>query len=251
MISIIIPCYNHAKELKKCLESITKQTYKNYEIIVVDDGSDDDPELEVRSSEFGVNSQHKTPNTKLSFFRQEHKGAPAARNLGFKHSKGEYVIFCDADLQMEPTMLEEMLKKLEGTKLEELGTRIGYIYSSFRFGRKVFSSFPYDVDRLRKMPYIHTSALIRRECFPGFDEALTKFQDWDLFLTMAEKGYYGVWIPKVLYSLTPREKGKGISNWLPSFAYKVPWKRFGIRIPEVERYNEAMEVIKKKHNLNF
>ena len=284
MISIIIPVYNHAKELKECLESIAVQTYKNFEVIVVDDGSS--PAL--RAGEFQISDCR----LQIYFLNQEHKGAPAARNLGFRHSKGEYLMFCDADVIMREDMLEKMivaLKKIcpygtspegmlsvpKGDNIQIMSLRditrrvtnpklrislkseilnlkfeIGYAYSGFCLGKKTFSSFPFSAERLRIMPYIHTTSLIRREAFPGFDESLKKFQDWDLYLTMLKNGYSGVWIPEVLYSITPRRKF-GMSFWLQSFMYKIPWKKMGLHIPAIERYDMGMRVIKEKHKLAF
>jgi len=118
-----------------------------------------------------------------------------------------------------------------------------YAYPSHRYGYKLFKGFPFDTERLKKMPFIHTMALIRREHFPRskWDETIEKLQDWDLWLTMLSEGRTGVWIDKVLFRLTP----SGIySNWLPSIFYKLfPFS------PKVRRYNRAMRVIKEKHKL--
>jgi len=97
------------------------------------------------------------------------------------------------------------------------------------------------------MPYITTTSLIRAKDFPGFDESLKKFQDWDLWLTMLEQGKIGVWIPEVLFSAKPRKAG--ISTWLPSFIHKIPWPIFGWMPREVENYQKAKRVIEEKHNL--
>ncbi len=283
MISIIIPVYNHAKELKRCLESIAAQTllrsssfggqaFQGIEVIVVDDGSQDSPEAVVKI----FSTHYVLPTT---YYSQVHQGAPAARNFGFRHSKGKYVLFCDADVIMREDMLEKMFLSLRGgrpgsadeaisgspeiaTPLDASGLamtpRVGYVYSGFKLGRKTMPSFPFSADRLRVMPYIHTTSLIRRECFPGFsakggpasgwDESLKKFQDWDLYLTMLEQGHTGVWIPEILYSITPRRKF-GMSVWLPGFMYKIPWRKLGLHIKAIERYDEGMRVIKEKHQL--
>ncbi len=280
VISIIIPVYNHAVELKQCWASIAAQTYKDIEVIVVDDGSI--PAL--NAGQFSVFSFQFS----IQFLHQEHVGgsesAQRARNLGFKHAKGEYLMFCDADVVMRPDMLEKMLKVLEGTltpafggaspvkgeasmiknypsplvSLREISRREtgegrvrgfpAYVYSGFKLGHKAMPSFPFSAERLRAMPYIHMSSLMRRECFSGMDERLKKFQDWDLYLTLLEKGYTGIWIPELLYTILPRKK-HGISLWLPGFMYKIPWKKFGIHIGAIERYHEGMRVIKQKHKL--
>lgn len=223
MISIIIPIYNQAEKLNRCLKSVFNQTLKDFEVIVVSDGSTDNLLSVIRPWK-----------TKIRFFQRQNKGAPAARNFGASRANGEWLLFCDADIILEPNMLEEMMTALE--KHPE----VGYAYSSFKFGWKKFKLWPFDRRKLKNMPCIHTTSLIRRHCFPGFDESLKKFQDWDLFLTMAENGYDGFWLDKVLFKVS---SGGTISRWLPKWLY---WIFF---LKRVRTYNTAKEIVKKKHNL--
>lgn len=230
MISIVIPVYNQSKLLADCLAGIKKQTYNNYEIIVVNDGSTDQiiKTMAKFKQVFGF---------KLSYCEQENRGASAARNKGAKLAKGEYIIFCDADVVMEPIMLDLMLRALKDNP------SASFCYSSFVWGHKNFKLWPFDAERLKTMPYITTTSLIRRKDFPGFDETLKKFQDWDLWLTMLEQGHTGVWVDKILFKVATGGT-QTMSSWLPSSAYKLlPW------LPQVKRYNQAMAIIKKKHNL--
>jgi len=230
MISIIIPVYNQAKHLDNCFDSIKKQTYDNYEIIVVDDGSKDDIKTVIMKYK-------KIFNLKLSYHDQENRGASAARNRGAKIAKGEYLIFCDADTIMEPRMLELMLKTLKENP------SASYCYSSFIWGKKKFKLWPYDAEKLKQMPYINTTSLIKREHFPSFDITLKRFQDWDLWLTAAEAGHKGVWLDQILYKVDTGGS-QTMSNWLPSLAYKfLPF------LPAVKKYNLAKEIIINKHNL--
>ncbi len=228
MISIIIPTYNQAKKLNKCLESIKAQTYDNYEIIIVNDGSSDNTCEVIKKYKniFGL---------KLEYLEQENKGAPAARNRGARQAHGEFLLFCDDDIIMHPNMLEIMLDTLKKNP------RASYAYSSFKYGYKTFRLWPFDENKLRQMPYIHTCSLIRKEHFPGFDENIKRLQDWDLWLTMLEKGYKGVWIDKILFKV---QKGGTMSFWLPSFVYKIfPF------LPQVREYKKAVYIIKHKHNI--
>ena len=115
------------------------------------------------------------------------------------------------------------------------------------WGAKRFRLQPFDREALKKQNYIHTSSLLRRSAFPGFDETLKKFQDWDLWLTMVERGSKGVWIDRELYHIEPREQG--ISRWLPKIAYMIPWHRLGFQPKEIGRYREAETVVRKKHRI--
>lgn len=229
-ISVIIPCYQHAGTIGRCLASVFGQTHAELEVIVVDDGSTDG--LEAAVAPF---------RDRLTFIRQENRGGPAARNRGFAASAGEAVIFCDADIILKPEALEKMLRALEERP------EAAFAYSSFKFGWKKFRLWPFDAARLKKMNYIHTTSLIRRERFPGFDESLRRFQDWDLWLTIVEKGGSGVWIPETLFSVTPRRGG--ISEWLPSFVYRIPWRLLGFKPRTISRYDDAADIIRRKHRL--
>lgn len=98
--SVIIPLYNKAPYVKKAIESVYAQTYRNFECIVVDDGSTDGSLDIVRSLDTG--------DCTLEIILQSNSGVAAARNKGVKASHGEYVAFLDADDWWEPTFLEEM-----------------------------------------------------------------------------------------------------------------------------------------------
>ena len=230
MISIIIPVFNQAEHLANCLDSLKKQTFNNYEIIVVDDGSKDDVSSVVAKYK-------KIFSYKIFYYGQKNQGASIARNLGAKMARGQYLLFCDADTILNPTMLESMkicLEKNPGAS---------FCYSSFIWGKKKFLLWPYDAQKLKQMPYINTSSLLRRDRFPGFDEKLKRFQDWDLWLTMSEQGRVGIWLNQILYKVNLGGR-QTMSGWLPSFAYK--WLPF---LPAVKKYNQTKDIIMKKHGL--
>lgn len=232
MISIIIPVYNQADKLFATLNSINLQTYRDLEVIIVNDGSSDNPEKTF--TEFLDKTKS---DLTFSFFNQANAGAPAARNRGFRESKGDFLFFCDADATLESQALEILLNNLL------VNTQASYAFSAFKWGSKTFTVGDFDTERLKKEPYIHTMALIRRVDFPitGWDESIKKFQDWDLWLTMLENGKMGVFVNYILFNVAP---GGTISSWLPSFAYKLlPF------LPAVKKYQRAMVIIKTKHQL--
>ena len=234
LISIIIPVYNHAATIERSFASIVKQVYRPIEVIVVDDGSTDDP-----SPQFSVlSTQSRVAGVPLKIVRQENRGAGAARNRGFQESKGEYVIFWDADTVAEPEMLEKMATQL----LQH--PEASYAYSQFKFGWKTMRSQPFNIGDLKKCNYIDTTSLLRREDFFGFDESLKRFQDWDLWLTLLEKGKKGIFIPEVLFKKIVSGR-KGMSSWLPSGWYRLPWKS-----KKVKNYEAARMIVLSKHHLN-
>lgn len=226
MISVVIPLYNKKRTIAKTIDSILNQTYKDLEIIAVDDGSTD--------GSADVIANRRPNNIPFKLITQKNAGAPTARNRGEKEAKGEFLFFCDADIVLEP----DALKKLKDALDKNLDA--AYSYCSHWLGWKKIPAMPYDADVLKKHNYICTMSLIRHADFPGFDEDLKRFQDWDLWLTMAERGKRGIFVPEFLFYARP---DRGISRWLPRFFYKLPW------LKAVKKYNEAAKIIKDKHKL--
>lgn len=237
LISIVIPAYNHAHTLLDCLSMVVglESNFPKFqtEIIIVNDGSTDN--FQEVMDKILKNDIYRSKIKKV--INQENKGAPAARNRGFKEAQGEYVIFVDADTICWPHMLEQMY----GALLSH--PDVSYAYGQFCFGWKKMKSQKFDAEDLKKNNYIDTTSLILAKDFPGFDESLKRFQDWDLWLTMLEQGKAGIFVPQVLYKKIVKGR-KGMSSWLPSFMYKLPWKS-----EKVKEYEAAKEIVMKKHHL--
>ncbi|MFA5813798.1 MAG: glycosyltransferase family A protein [Patescibacteria group bacterium] len=273
LVSVIIPVFNHEKELKQALVSLHEQTYQNVEIIVVDDGSD--RRLKIEDLRFKIESVsacglRRTSSVSACWLRrtrrwfnspqlaaeqesracsgvhtfdlvrQENKGAPAARNRGLEETKGEYVIFWDADVVGEPEMLLKMYEALQKN------TNASFAYSNFYFGWKKFLLQHFNTSTLQQKNYIHSTSLIRKRDAIQWDESLRRFQDWDYWLSMSEHGKSGVWIDEYLFKVIP---GGSMSAWLPKFAYKKPWRFLPWIKKMVKNYEEAREVVAKKHLL--
>jgi glycosyltransferase involved in cell wall biosynthesis len=97
-ISIILPVYNVEKYLLRCLESISNQTFKDFEIIAINDGATD--------SSLRILEEYTNKEKRLKIFSQENQGLSAARNIGMKNAKGEYIYFLDSDDAIHPQLLE-------------------------------------------------------------------------------------------------------------------------------------------------
>ncbi len=232
LISVIVPVYNRVHLLREALTSLARQTYRYFEVIIVDDGSNEDVQKVIHPW------KERLP---IRFERlATNQGAPVARNRGFALAKGEFVLFLDHDATLARDALECFLRTLQEYPEADVA------YSAHRFGGKLFPSRAFDPTALQQGNYIHTTSLVRREAFPGFDPSLKKFQDWDVWLTMAKQGSQKVWIKKSLFSV----KGGGtMSGWLPSIMYRLPWERIGWMPERLKRYREAEAIIKKKHAL--
>ncbi len=185
-VSTVIPTYNSAKFLPDAIQSILNQTYQDYEIIVVDDGSTDNTFDIVR--EFGKN---------IRYLRQENKGLGGARNTGIRHANGEYVGLLDADDQWYPNYLETMVS------IADQHPEAAIFYCNARYtdehgvdspqlvGVPAISSGEIYQTLLRANFLIPSTVLMRRSVIVNkglFDQALRSLhgcEDWDLWLRVS------------------------------------------------------------------
>ena len=105
LISIIVPVYNVEKYLKRCVDSILAQTYKNLEVVLVNDGSTDNSGV--------ICDEYAKEDTRIKVVHKENGGVSTARNVGLEVATGECIGFIDSDDYIEPTMFETLLSKLE------------------------------------------------------------------------------------------------------------------------------------------
>lgn len=110
LVSVIIPVYNVEKYLKRCIESITNQTYKNIEIILVNDGSTD--------NSYRICQEFSEKDTRIVLLNKQNGGLSDARNYGIKNANGEYLSFVDSDDYIDTTMLEKMYKLAKKENLD-------------------------------------------------------------------------------------------------------------------------------------
>lgn len=111
MVSIIIPVYNSEKDIGRCLDSIVKQTYIDYEIIIVNDGSED-------SSQNIIDEYKKRYPKKIKSYYQQNRGASVARNKGLEYASGEYVFFIDNDDYIEIDYIKTFVEAIETKEVD-------------------------------------------------------------------------------------------------------------------------------------
>ena len=107
-VSIIVPVYNSKNYIKKCIESILNQTYDDFELLIVDDGSNDNTESIIK----------KYNDERIKYFKTENNGAGNARNLGIDKSSGEFIVFVDSDDYIAKEFVEKLVNKVESESLE-------------------------------------------------------------------------------------------------------------------------------------
>jgi len=190
LVSVIIPTYNRAGMVMEAMDSVWAQTYRPIELIVVDDGSTDNTS-EVLDQ--WAREHSGDPQFELRTFHQENKGAPAARNLGARKSKGEFIIWHDSDDLMLPQRVELPLARLRATGTDAC-------LSGFAVGGQLCpwqvlppAQIEWKLVRLKRLPAATFAWAYRRGfllCVPPWREDLKCAQD---------RAFFNDWLP-----LTPR-----------------------------------------------
>ena len=202
-VSVIIPTYNRAHLIGIAIKSVLNQTYQDFEIIVVDDGSTDNTGEIIRS--------FKDKRVKYIKKYKENKGSSVARNIGIKVARGKYIAFLDSDDEWLPEKLDKQIKVLQSESPE-----VGVVYSNLCYidenGKSMNKSLSrkkegYIYEDLLGRNYVGTPStlLIKKVCFNQvglFDDLLNAQEDWDMWIRIAK--YYRfalIKIPLVKYRL--------------------------------------------------
>jgi glycosyltransferase involved in cell wall biosynthesis len=194
-VSVVIPLYNQGLYLAATLESLKKSTYKNLEIVVVNDGSTDPSTLEIFNRLSGVK--------KIS---QKNRGLGGARNTGINASNGKYILPLDSDDLVAPDLIEKCVRVLEQHK--SLGY-VGVYTRYFENSSQALASIGF-IDNLSYIVNTEGSCtkLFRRELFDAetcYDESLIAYEDWDLQLKLHRRGVQGDIIPEALFLYRRRD----------------------------------------------
>ncbi len=186
-ISIILPTYNREHLLGRSIQSVLNQTYRDFELIIVDDGSTDNTEKLVRSFK----------KETINYIKhRENRGPATARNTGIKSASGEYIAFQDSDDEWLPEKLEKQMMVFKASPPD-----VGVVYTGFfqfintrkRYipPTKVVQKDGYIFANLMKDCFVSTqTTLVKRDCFivtGMFDERFTPSEDWELFLRMSRQ----------------------------------------------------------------
>ena len=217
-VSIIIPCYNHAKFLPDSILSAYNQTYKNFEIIVVNDGSTD--------NSLYVMQEFKSIFKDLIIINQENRGLSSARNAGIIESTGKYILTLDADDVISNEFLSKTVGKndIVSTYYMQFGSKSRYLKPK---SNPTFSDFV-------KRNQINCCSLFKKEIWKtigGYDEQIKLgFEDWDFWLRATMIGYNVSVVEEVLFYYRKHENESMLSN-------------------AIKHYNEIWEYIKVKNKL--
>lgn len=184
-VSVITAAYNHVQFVRQAVESVLNQTYRDFEYIVVDDGSSD-----------GTAEVLKSFGDRIHYIRKENKGVASARNHGIRKSSGDYIAILDSDDAWMPNKLERQMPTFE----ERPETAVVYSQaciidaagkrnSDDLLGEPLNPETAFD-DLLRHDPIPVLTAIVKRKCIDelgGFTEPLTAISDWDLWVRISTR----------------------------------------------------------------
>ncbi len=192
-ISVIIPTYNRKKTLARAIQSVINQSLSPFEILIIDDGSNDGTEEWVKE-----NFQN------IKYIYQNNHGVSSARNIGIENAYGDWVAFLDSDDEWLPNKLYEQVKAIDSNPEMKFfhtneiwirnGVRVNQMKKHKKYGGYIFEKC---LDICRVSP---SSVLIQKEVFDNigiFDESLRVCEDYDLWLRITSK-YPVVFLDKPL-----------------------------------------------------
>jgi len=190
-VSVVVPVFNAGPYLDEALRSVARQTYRDFEVVVVDDGSTDAHTgslLDGWAREPGV-TVHRTPN----------RGPALARNLGIERARGAYILPLDADDYLAPAFLAKTVPLLDGDpRLGVVYTWVGLVGNH----HGVWRTGGFSLTELLSRCTIHVCSLYRRELWAavgGYDpQFVESCEDWDFWLGAAARGWEGRCVPEVL-----------------------------------------------------
>jgi glycosyltransferase involved in cell wall biosynthesis len=250
-VSVILTCYNLGQYLDEAVDSVLAQTFQDFEIVIVNDGSTDPHTLERLACE--------RPKTRVVHI--ENRGLPGARNEGIRQSAGRYICSLDADDRLAPAYMEKSVAVLDQNP------SVGFVSHWLRaFGEEEWewkpdsAAFPALLDRNS----INGAAMVRRTALAAvgfYDESMRSgLEDWDVWIGLIEKAFVGVIIPEVLFFY--RRRAGSMSRLMLEgdaheriYGYIVDKHRSSFESHLVDllvrRENEKRSVLREAHDLEL
>ncbi|HEU4471855.1 MAG TPA: glycosyltransferase family A protein [Flavisolibacter sp.] len=190
LISVVIPCYNDGVYLPETISHLQKQTFRDFEVIVVNDGSTDHHTLEIldQVSSQGITVLHKA-NGRMS----------SARNYGVKHASGTYIAALDADDYFHPSFFAKAVAILDSQENTAVVTSHIQLFGEFRKVSKPRGGDSYNFLFSNQCP---ACAMVRKNCWDavgGYDEKMVfGYEDWEFYIRITQQGWTVHVIPEKL-----------------------------------------------------
>ncbi|WP_272973588.1 MULTISPECIES: glycosyltransferase family A protein [Croceibacter] len=196
LITIVVPCYNQGHFLDEALQSVEKQSYKNLECIIVNDGSEDDTEI--------VANIWVQKDNRFKYISKENGGLSSARNLGISKSQGNFILPLDSDDILHESLLELLLPVLLHN------SKIGIVSCYAKYFRKNIHDVFYKLEPVGNTyndimfeNRMMATSLYRKQCWEeagGYDENMTNgFEDWEFWVNVTKRGWTFEFVKKHLF----------------------------------------------------
>lgn len=212
LVSVVVTCYNYGRYLSGCLDSVLAQTYRNLEIVLVNDGSTDDTDAV-------VDPYMSLPN--FRYIKQKNAGQANAKNTGIRHCDGDFIAFLDADDRWLPEKIARQIALFRDPEVGVVYCLAGYLDEESRSVQYRMQSEYLQPRRGRVTDWLvydnfvqFSSTVVRRECldkFGSFDESLTMGIDWDLWLRISTS-YRFDYVPEELFRYRIGHSGQMSKN---------------------------------------
>lgn len=193
LVSVLLPVYNGEKYIRESVDSILKQTYENFELIIINDGSTD--------KTLSILREFEKKDARIRLVSRENKGLIVSLNEGAELALGQWIARMDADDIAMPNRLERQLDWIEQTGSDIAGTWVSFFGAKdFRVWKGYQSDEAIKVDMLFKCPLVHPSIIIRTSLLKQlkYDPAAEKAEDYDLWVRAAMQGIKMTNVPEVL-----------------------------------------------------
>lgn len=169
-VSIIIPVYNVEQYLKRCLDSVTEQTYKNLEIIIVNDGSPDNSEI--------ICKEYEKKDSRVLYLKQQNGGLSSARNSGLKKATGDIILFLDSDDYINKRLVEFVCIAFEKCQCDIVEFNLQEVFSMDYEGKNIYDIKYEEITKENAIKSLFSDGKIR---FEVWNKAYKKEIIKDLF----------------------------------------------------------------------
>lgn len=196
-VSVVVPCYNGGRFIDQLLDSLSRQTFRDFELIIVDDGSRDDTRAKLA-----------TLDKSVQIILQDNQGPGAARNTGIARARAPIVLALDCDDTLDPTFLQETASLMQSAPPD-----VGFIFTHERLTGLRQGTEPryfklFDQLFINRVP---SCVMFRKKAWSdvgGYDAAMREgYEDWEFTIALAAAGYRALVIPRALFTYRVSNEG--------------------------------------------
>ncbi|KJD33396.1 glycosyl transferase family 2 [Tamlana nanhaiensis] len=239
LVSIIVPCYKQAHLLDETLNSVMQQTYKNWECVIVNDGSPDHTEE--------VALEWCKKDKRFSYVSKKNGGLPAARNTGVKKTSGKFILPLDSDDILHEQYIEKLLPYFDDPTI---GIVTSYRFFFVKSKTNIIKIYKPNGDNYRNLMFenqLMPSSIYKKECWVevgGYDESMIKgFEDWEFWLNITKRGWLYHTVEEPLFYYRKAKESMLIDthrNHAETNKKYIFWKHKELYIKHFDNFFEVM-----------